>query len=105
VAIPRPKIAQFAEHNPFETLKKIFLAQAKAQQLAPIENVVLQYLLFSKNADLARFTLANLLFTTPPAAREQGLDVSKETRLTQETGSGVSTSAKKPSLCKSEALT
>jgi hypothetical protein len=28
--------AQFAEPNPFEPLKKIFLAQAKAQQLAPI---------------------------------------------------------------------
>jgi hypothetical protein len=61
--------AQFAEPNPFEPLKKIFLAQAKAQQLAPIENVVLQYLLFSKNPDLARFTLANLLLTIPPAAR------------------------------------
>jgi hypothetical protein len=61
--------AAFAEPDPFEHLKKNFVAQAKAGQLTPLENVVLQYLVFGKNPDFARFTLANLLLTVPPGSR------------------------------------
>jgi hypothetical protein len=40
--------AAFAKPDPFEHQKKNFVAQAKAGQLTPLENVVLQYVLFGK---------------------------------------------------------
>ena len=54
----------FRQPDPFENLRRIFLAQAKGGLIAPLENVVLQYLLFG-SADAARFQLASLLLTVP----------------------------------------
>ena len=58
----------FAQEAPFENLKRIFVAQAKGGLIAPLENVVLQYLLFG-DSEFARFVLGSLLLNVPVPSR------------------------------------
>jgi hypothetical protein len=60
---------EFADANAFDLLRNEFTAQAKASMLSPLEVLLGQYCLFSKDTEFGIFSLMSLILRIPPAQR------------------------------------